>query len=83
MEFLFSTRFWNKQRKAAVVNHLGLAGRYEVGLIRHLHRSVEALRTPTLASSKLTKIDWLSQEYVACVIGPLASLGTHCSRGKI
>lgn len=22
-------------------------------------------------------MDWLSQEYVACVIGPLASRGTH------
>jgi hypothetical protein len=44
-----------------------------VELILHLNLSVEAVRTTTLPSSKLTNMDWLSQEYVACVIGPLAS----------
>lgn len=50
----------NRKRK-----HLGFGGKYAAGLIRHLNLSVEAVRTPTLPSSKLTYIDWLSQEYVA------------------
>ena len=36
------------------------------------------MRTSTLPFSKLTKIDWLSHEYVADVIGPVASFRTHC-----
>lgn len=57
--------------------YLGLAGRYEAGLIRHRNLSDDAVRIPIPPSSKLTNIDWLSHEYVACVIGPLASRGTH------
>lgn len=62
--------------------NLRLGGRYEVGLIRHLNLRFEAVRTPTLPSSRLTYIDWLSQEYAACVIGPLASRGAHYWRKK-
>lgn len=51
-----------------------------MGFILHLNLSVEAVRTTTPPSSKLTYIDWLSQEYVAYVIGTVASRGNHCQK---
>ena len=58
--------------------HLGLRGIYAAGVILDLSWRVVAVRTHTLPSLMLAKINWPTHEYVASVTEPLDSGGNHC-----
>lgn len=64
------------------MKYLGLQGRYAAGYIRHRCWKVGVVIIDTLPSSNVAYTDWQSHEYVASVITPLDSRGTHCHRHK-